>query len=163
MVGRTEGAVNSRIGGRSGRPMAELETRRGVDQTLSLRVRIDGFSLQVSRDEDPRFWFRLEPSAGQDTITDFSTGAADPALGGHFLWNCYVLLGRVPQPRIVFRDIFSSGSGRKADEIARISETLTKYAGGLLTPFRRRVLTTHLRDRDGKVDLIVDTVNADSD
>ena len=62
--------------------------------TYTFQMRQDDFSVQVSCDQDPKFWFRLEQGQGEDIITDFFLGGFDPALGGDLLNMCYKKISR---------------------------------------------------------------------
>lgn len=116
-------------------------------------VRRDAFSAQVSYEGDGRFWFRLERSEGEDRITDFFPGRFDPARSGEVLALCYRALGTAPQGRIVFLDIAS-----RAEPGARLTAAaeMLDHARDFMQRVGRLVRSAQLRQRDGKVDAVVE-------
>lgn len=122
----------------------------------TLRVRSDGFSDQVSCDEDSRFWFRIESAGDCDTITDFFPGGFDPALSGDLLVECYRMLNRKPRVRIVFSDILSSRPSDAA-AIRAASEQFGEAVRQLLASHGRALHSAHIerRPRD-KIDLVIE-------
>jgi hypothetical protein len=127
--------------------------------TCTFQTRQDDFSAQVSCDQDPKFWFRLEESQGEDTITDFFIGGFDPSLGGDLLTMCYRKIGRTPAAHLVFRDVLAS---RPADPAAADAEQLRLegYTKEMLAGQGRAIQTSHIVHRRGKLDLMIDTKTA---
>jgi hypothetical protein len=127
--------------------------------THTFRTRQDDFSTQVSCDQDPKFWFRLEESQGGDIISDFFLGAFDPALGSDLLTVCYKKIGRTPAAHLVFRDILAS---RPADPAAAATEQvrLESYTKAMLADYGRAIRMSRIVPRRGKLDLMIDTKTA---
>jgi hypothetical protein len=125
----------------------------------TFQTRQDDFSSQVSCGQDPKFWFRLEESQGEDIITDFFLGGFDPALGGDLLTMCYKIVGRTPAPHLVFRDVLSS---RPVDPAAANAEQLRLegYTKEMLSGQGRAIRTSRIVHRRGKLDLMIDTKTA---
>jgi hypothetical protein len=124
--------------------------------TCTFRVRHDDFSAQVSCDQDPKFWFRLEVADDCDNITDFFLGAFDPNLGGDLLAMCYKKVVRSPRQRLVFGDILSSRPDNPA-VIETAKARFEEYAKAMLASYGRSVHASHIARRGKKVDLVIDT------
>jgi hypothetical protein len=121
----------------------------------TFKVRQDSFSVQVSCDQDPKFWFRLEIEEGQDQITDFFLGAFDSALGGDILAMCYAEIGRVPQDQLVFTDILSSQPSN-ANAVNAARAKFEEYAKGMLAHYQRSLGSSRISPRRDKFDLIME-------
>ena len=125
-------------------------------RNCTFKVQQDDFSIQVSCDQDPKFWFRLEIGEGQDRITDFFLGVFYPALGGDLLALCYNKIARDPQDQLVFSDILSSRLGNpNAIDATRVN--FEKYAKAMLDHYGRRLRSSRVLQRRSKFDLILDT------
>ena len=122
----------------------------------TFRIRQDEFSVQVSCDQDPKFWFRLEVTAGSDHITDFFLGSFDPALAGDLLAMCYAKIGRLPQDQLVFNDILSSRQASNPDAVTAVRANFEEYARAMLAYYGRSVRASRIVPRRDKLDLIVD-------
>jgi hypothetical protein len=124
--------------------------------TSAFQIRRDDFSAQVSSDDDPKFWFRLEEAQGGDNITDFFLGAFDPSLGGELLAICYKKAEKIPHRCIVFKDFLSTGpSDPVAIETAKAR--IERYAKTMLAAYGRSVRGSHVVRRREKFDLVIDT------
>jgi hypothetical protein len=128
---------------------------RRLFSNYTFRIRTDDFSVQVSCDQDRRFWFRLEVATEEDRVTDFCLGAFDPDLGGDLLEVCYKMHARAPGNRIVFRDVFASRAADAATiENARAS--LAEHAKHLLAGHGRRLFGANIELQPGnKIDIII--------
>ena len=124
--------------------------------TCTFQTRQDDFSVQVSCDQDPKFWFRLEGSQSEDIITDFFLGGFDSALGGDLLAMCYKKIGRTPAAHLVFRDILVS---RPAHSAAAATEQahLEGYTKSMLAGYGRAIRMSRIVHRRDKLDLMIDT------
>src|ERR1700748_1772628 len=110
----------------------------GSYPNCTFKLRSDDSSEQISCDQDPKFWFRVESFDTRDDITDFFLGRFDPALGGDLLILCYKTLDREPPNRIVFKDILSSRPFDTAT-IKSVSRNLEEYCRQLLESYGREI------------------------
>ena len=70
-----------------------------VPHELSLRPRVDEFSLQIASDLDPKFWIRIEtPLQSPAQISDFTRGEVDVSRACRALIFAFRLLD-APRPR----------------------------------------------------------------
>jgi hypothetical protein len=121
-----------------------------------LRVRRDDFSVQVSCDDDQKFWFRLESTDGADLVTDFTIGSFDSKLGGDLLAMCFDKIGRPPLSRLVFVDIVPSQRGDPI-KIAEAQSCLEEYAAVTFARHNRSIKLARIEARQAKLDLIIET------
>jgi hypothetical protein len=126
---------------------------------LTLRTRIDDYSLQVSAAEDERFWFRLERHEDRDVITDFFPGSAPEPRAGLLLADCYRVLGITPKPVIVFRDILPSTRPVEIDDaLTAARDFYTACGKSLLTHLGAgKVVGRLVKERD-KYNLVLEVV-----
>jgi hypothetical protein len=122
--------------------------------SCNFHVRYDDVSVQVSCDQEPKFWFRLELADDLDIITDFTVGAFDQALGGDLLAMCFSKIGRTPHTRLVFRDILSCRPGDPAT-VANAKLRFEEYAGAMLANYDRYISSSHIATRLDKFDLVI--------
>jgi hypothetical protein len=124
--------------------------------TCTFRTRQDEFSTQISCDQDPKFWFRLESVEGCDTITDFVLGNFGSDVGGDLLAMCYKKINRIPPDCLVFGDILSS---RPSDAVTvdNAKARLEGYVKAMLAGYGRFVRTSSIVPRRNKLDLVIAT------
>jgi hypothetical protein len=128
--------------------------------TCTFQIRRDEFSAQVSCDQDPKFWFRLETAENRDNITDFFLGAFDPSLGGDLLATCYKKLAKKPNHKIVFGNFLPGGPSDPA-AIETAKARFEGYAKTMLAVYGRSVHASHVLDRRKKFDLVIDSIERD--
>ena len=104
----------------------------------TFQVRLDQVSAQVSCEQDPKFWFRVESTGERDNITDFFLGAFDATLGGDLLTLCYSKIAKIPNRRIVFGDFLPSGP-IDPSAIETTKARLEGYTTTLLAAYGRTV------------------------
>jgi hypothetical protein len=121
----------------------------------TFQVRRDQVSAQVSCDQDPKFWFRVESTDERDKITDFFLGTFDAALGGDLLSICYSKIARIPNRHIVFGDFLPSGP-TDPSVIEQTKARLEGYTKTLLAAYGRTVQVSQVLRRREKCDLVID-------
>jgi hypothetical protein len=127
-------------------------------------TRVDEGSVQISCEEDPRFWFRMVPTAIQN-VTDFYLGAFPKDGGALLLKKCFDLVDHardLPKPsmssmtsiRLPPVIIYSNLSGPDAVENSRSYEGFTRDA---LASYGRKIVHGYLNARHEKRDLYLIT------
>ena len=94
-----------------------------------LSLRLDAFSAQFSRPEDPRFWIRIELPAGEDAIvSDFFPGALDDYQMAAALAQALERLEIRRLSSLSFRKLGPVGSADNCETIRRIGRVLDAFA-----------------------------------
>lgn len=127
-----------------------------IRSTYTFNTRNDDFSFQVSCDQDPKFWFRLEQGANCDRITDFFLGAFDSTLGGDLLEACYKKIGHKPQRRIVFTDIVSSRT-EYSSTVDKAKTHFEECARLMLANYGLLISSANIIETLGKFNLEIET------
>ncbi len=94
-----------------------------------LSLRLDAFSAQFSRPEDPRFWIRIELPAGEDAIvSDFFPGALDDYQMAAALAQALERLEIRRLSSLTFRKLGPVGADETAEVLQRIGRVLDAFA-----------------------------------
>ena len=119
--------------------MSQIETNPDLTAAaLGFAVRVDDFSVQVSRPDDPRFWIRVETGGDAALVSDIALGTQDVHAAARALVMALSSAGFPRGGDLRFSDIAPGAApvDARADELRRVLAAYGRATGQFLAGFR---------------------------